>query len=281
MGEVIRVTDPGDPRLGDYACLSDPQLRKRYEHDVGVFIAEGPNVVRELVASDYRTKSLLLMPHRLDDLAGEIAAVDGPVFVADRELVREVVRFPNHQGALGCGHRRPLATPDEVLAGAGTVVVLEETNDPANLGAIFRSARALHVDAVLLGPRCADPLYRRTVRTSMGHVLHVPYAPLGDVDAGLADLRARGFRILALTPDPDAADLGALPPLDRVALLLGAEGPGLSEGALAGADLAVRIPMAASVDSLNVAVTAGIAFDALRRARDRTPAVPPSPSRPR
>jgi tRNA G18 (ribose-2'-O)-methylase SpoU len=271
MGEIIHIDDPADERLGDYACLSDPQLRKRYENRVGVFIAEGPNVVRELVASDFVTKSLLLMPHRLHDLAEEVAAVDGPVFVADRDTVRAVVRFPNHQGALGCGHRRALPTVRDVLAGAWTVAVLEETNDPANLGAIFRSARALGVDAVLLGPRCADPLYRRTVRTSMGHVLHVPYAELGELEEGLAALRGAGFQALALTPDPAAMDLAALPPVERVALLLGAEGPGLSGHAVTASDLPVRIPIHPAVDSLNVAVTAGIAFHELRRRRGETP----------
>ena len=263
MGEIVHITDPADARLGDYACLSDPQLRKRYENRTGVFIAEGPNVVRELVRSSYATKSLLLMPHRLDDLADCIAAVDGPVFVAERDLIREVVRFPNHQGALGCGWRRELPPRDEVLRGARTVAVLEETNDPANLGAIFRSARALGVDAVLMGPRCADPLYRRTVRTSMGHVLHVPYADLGPVDEGLGALRAQGFRILALTPAPTATDIDDVPAGEKVALLLGAEGPGLTDDAVAAADLPVRIPIHPEVDSLNVAVTAGIAFHAL------------------
>jgi tRNA G18 (ribose-2'-O)-methylase SpoU len=267
MGEIVWVTDPADARLGDYACLSDPQLRKRYEHRVGVFIAEGPNVVRELVSSTYTVKSLLLMPHRLDDLADEVAAVDGPVFVADRELVREVVRFPNHQGALGCGWRRPLPDRAGVLRDAHTIVVLEETNDPANLGAIFRSARALGVDGVLMGPRCADPLYRRTVRTSMGHVLHVPYADLGPVDAGLAALRQQGFRILALTPDPYATDIADLATGQRSALVLGAEGPGLTDAAVTAADIAVRVPIHPAVDSLNVAVTAGIAFHQLARGR--------------
>lgn len=275
----MRIDDPADPRLGDYACLSDPELRKRYEHQVGVFIAEGPNVVRELVASDYVTKSLLVMPHRLEGLAAEIAAVDGPVFVADRDVVRRVVRFPNHQGALGCGHRRPLSSPDELVATAHTVVVLEETNDPANLGAIFRSARALGVDAALLGPGCADPLYRRTVRTSMGHVLHLPFARLAALDDGLAHLRDAGFRVLALTPDPGAADIRDLPALDRVALVLGAEGPGLSDAALATSDLAVCIPIHPAVDSLNVAVTAGIAFHELRGVRTGLPPVAP-PRRP-
>lgn len=267
MGEIIRIDDPADDRLGDYACLSDPELRKRYENRTGVFIAEGPNVVRELLASPYEAKSLFLMPHRLEDLAPEIEAIDGPVFLADREVVREVVRFPNHQGALACGWRRELPTRDAVLDGARTVAVLEETNDPANLGAIFRSARALGVDAVLMGPRCADPLYRRTVRTSMGHVLHTPFAELGPVEEGLAALRDRGFRVLALTPADDAIDIDDVPAGEKVALLLGAEGPGLSDEAFAASDLHVRIPIHEAVDSLNVAVTAGIAFHALNRRR--------------
>jgi tRNA G18 (ribose-2'-O)-methylase SpoU len=261
---VVRIDDPADPRLDDYRSLRDAELRKRYEGLAGVFIAEGPNVVRELLASRYPTRSLLVDPRRAEELAPAAAASGAPIYVAERELIYEVVAFRMHQGALACGQRVPPLQLDDVLPGARRVVLLDAMNDHENMGAVFRTARALGVDAVLLGPRSADPLYRRSVRVSMGHVLHVHHAPIGALPGALDDLRAAGLATVALTPDPAAPTIDAVDRARPLALLLGAEGPGLDPVTIAAADVRARIPMAPGVDSLNVAATAAIALHALR-----------------
>lgn len=266
MAELVHLDDPSDPALGDYAALSDPALRKRYENQRGVFIAEGPNPVRELVASSYRVRSLLLAEERVEQVRDVLDRVDVPVYVVPRGVLYELVRFPLHQGVLGCGERPEPLTVEAVTAGARRLLVLEGLNDHENLGTLFRSARGLCCDGVLLGPGCADPLYRRSVRVSMGHVLRLPFARApGTVAALLAELRADGITTVALTPDPDAADLrdvaGHLG--DRVALVLGAEGPGLTGDALRGAAVRARIAMHPEVDSLNVAAAGAIALHTL------------------
>jgi tRNA G18 (ribose-2'-O)-methylase SpoU len=264
VAELIAITDPGDDRLGDYAALTDARLRKRYEHRRGVLIAEGPNVVRELVRSPYPTRSVLVTTEQHERVAAEVADLDVPLYVVDREVLHEVVRFRLHQGVLACGGRLPEPSLEEVLAGARTVAVLEGLGDHENLGTLFRSARGLGVGGVLLAPGCADPLYRRAVRVSMGHVLHVPFVRIGPLGTSLPALHERGFATVALTPRPDATDLRVgRRPGERVAILLGAEGPGLSAEAIDGATHAVRIAMHAGVDSLNVAAAGAIAFHAL------------------
>lgn len=258
MTTPVRIDDPADPRLDDYRTLRDPDLRKRYENEVGVFIAEGPNVVAELLRSDYATRSVLVSDkgyHRLD-----LDGLAAPVYLADQDLIDEVVAFPLHQGAIAVGNRRSLPSPDVVLDGARMVVALEEMNDPENMGVLFRSVRALGGDAVLLGPRCSDPLYRRCVRVSMGHVLHVPFTETEDLLGTLEDLVT-----VALVTDGDVEveELAAARP-ERLALLVGAEGTGLSQHIQRGADLRVRIAMSSRVDSLNVSVATAIALHRLR-----------------
>lgn len=267
MAQLTRIDDPADDRLADYATLTDAQLRKRYEHEHGVLIAEGPNPVRELVASDYPVRSLLVAEERVAQTADVIDAIDAPVYVVDRDVLYEVVRFTLHQGVIGCGGRLPPPALADVLADARHVAVLEGLGDHENLGTLFRSARGLGIDGIVLGPGCADPLYRRSVRVSMGHVLHVPHARVERLDECFAAIRAAGLRTVAMTPDPDAADLRDVELADgeHVAILLGAEGSGLSEDALAGADVRVRVPMHHGVDSINVAAAAAIAFHTLCR----------------
>ncbi len=270
MAELVEVDGAEDPRLGDFAALTDAALRKRYEHQHGVLIAEGPNPVRELVTSAYPVRSLLVARERLDDLTDVLAAVDAPAYVVDRPVLETVVRFRLHQGVLACGERLPPADLDQVLVTARRVAVLEGLNDHENLGALFRSARALGIDAVILGPGCADPLYRRSIRVSMGHVLHVAQAWCRDLDHLFDRLAAHGFTTLALTPDPAADRLDGdveVASEDRLAVLLGAEGPGLSTDALGRADRRGRIVLADAVDSLNVAAAAAIAFHQLGRRR--------------
>ncbi|MBW3664907.1 MAG: RNA methyltransferase [Actinobacteria bacterium] len=258
MTTPIRIDDPADPRLDDYRTLRDPELRKRYENKVGVFIAEGPNVVAELLRSDYGTRSVLVSDKRYQRL--DLDGLAAPVYLADQDLIEEVVAFPLHQGAVAVGNRRPLPSPDEVLDGARTVVALEEMNDPENMGVLFRSVRALGGDAVLLGPRCSDPLYRRCVRVSMGHVLHVPFTETEDLLGTLADLVT-----VALVTDGDVEleELAAARP-ERLALVVGAEGAGLSQQIQRGVDVRVRIAMSSRVDSLNVSVATAIALHRLR-----------------
>ncbi len=258
----IAVDDPADPRLADFLSLTDADLRARHEEEHGVFIAEGPLVVRELVASAYDVRSVLVNPGQRSALADVLDGLDAPVYVAAQRVIDEVAGFHLHRGALACARRRPLPDLASVLAGARVVAVLERLNDHENLGALYRNARALGVDAVVLCPECCDPLYRRSVRVSMGHVLHVPTARATSMPAALDALRAAGFTTVALTPAPDAEPVSALRdlPPGPVALLIGAEGPGLRPETIAAADRRVRIEMAAGVDSLNVAAASAIAF---------------------
>ena len=257
----VVVTDPEDPRLGDYLALTDVALRRAREPEEGLFVAEGEKVVRRALAAGYPMRSLLLEDKWVEALADVIEAASAPVYVASRDLLEQVTGYLVHRGALAAMHRLPLPPVSALLAGARRAVVLEDLVDHTNVGSVFRSAAALGVDAVLLTPRCADPLYRRSVKVSMGAVFSVPYARLGGWPEGLEELRGAGLRLLALTPAPDAVALRGLDlaALGRCALLLGSEGPGLSEPALAAADLRVRIPMSPGVDSLNVAAAAAIA----------------------
>ena len=263
--QLTRVTDPADDRLADYAVLTDAELRKRYEHQRGVLIAEGPNPVRELATSPYPVRSVLIAEERVDGLRDLLTGIAAPIYVVTRELLYEVVRFRLHQGVIACGARLPPPDPVDVVADARRIVVLEGLNDHENLGTLFRSARGLGVDGMLLGPGCADPLYRRSVRVSMGHVLHVPHGSVRHLGDAFALLHHHGFTTVALTPDPSALDLRDLEVADddRVAILLGAEGAGLTDAAQAGARLRVRIPMHRGVDSLNVATAAAIALHAV------------------
>jgi tRNA G18 (ribose-2'-O)-methylase SpoU len=251
--------------LADFVLLNDPELRKRVEADVGFFVAEGPLAVRALLASSYRVRSVLVTPAQHDALADVLDGLDAPVHVVTPAVMRETVGFDLHRGALASADRAPLPDLETVLAGASRVAVLERVNDHENLGALFRNAAAFGFDAVLLCPQCSDPLYRRTVRVSIGHVLHVPWTRATPWPGALDRLRTLGFRRLALTPQPPARPLDAdeAGTGDRIAVLIGAEGPGLSSEALSAADERIRIPMAPGVDSLNLAVAAALAFSRL------------------
>jgi tRNA G18 (ribose-2'-O)-methylase SpoU len=259
------VTDPDDPRLADFRDLAAADRRPDRPGGRGLVIAEGVPVVQRLLASPYPVRAVLGVAPRLAALAGDLAGLDRPVYEVDADVMARVVGFHLTRGVLASADRAPEPLADALLATARRVLVLEGVNDHENLGALFRNAAALGADAVLLGPGCADPLYRRSVRVSMGHVLRVPFARLPAPSA----LPAAGFRVLALTPQPPAVPLSDVDPaLPRAALLVGAEGPGLSAEALAAADLRVRIPMESGVDSLNVATAAAIALHHLRSCED-------------
>jgi tRNA G18 (ribose-2'-O)-methylase SpoU len=230
-------------------------------------IAEGVPVVRRLLGSPYPVRAVLGVPARVAALRADLDPLDVPVYLGSADLMARVVGFHLNRGVLASADRAPQPALPALLAGARRVLVCEGINDHENLGALFRNAAALGVDAVLFGERCADPLYRRSVRVSMGHVLRVPFGTLPALaawPAGLGLLRAAGFTVLALTPRPEATALAEVDgTAGRLALLVGAEGTGLTEPALAAADARVRIPMADGVDSLNVATAAAIALYAL------------------
>jgi tRNA G18 (ribose-2'-O)-methylase SpoU len=266
------LDDPLDPRVREYAHLRAATLRLRAEGPEGardgIFIAEGELVIERALRLGYRMRSLLLLEQRLERFR-RLAPEDVPVYAASSELMRAITGFSVHRGVLASFDRKPLPEAGEVLRGARRVVVLEDVSNHTNVGAIVRSASALGIDALLLDPASCDPLYRRSLRISMGEALSLPQARTEALPGGLAPLRAAGFTLVALTPDAGAVDIAEVAAAGhvRLALLLGSEGTGLSPGVLAEVDVRVRIPLNAGVDSLNVAAAAAIAFYALRPAR--------------
>ena len=262
---VAHITDPTDPRLADYAGLRDPRHRRRVEtaQPPGFFVAEGATVVRRLLASPLAVRSVLVTPARLDAMAPHLPP-GFAVLVVPGDVLAAVAGFDVHRGILAAADRPLPPRLDDVLRRARRVAVLEGINDHENMGAVLRSAAGLGIDAVVLDPTCCDPWYRRSVRVSMGGVFAMSLVPAPDWPGALAALKDHGFTLVAMTPDPGAVDLASVDVPARSAVLLGAEGPGLSPAALAAADTCVRIPMTSGLDSLNVAHAAAIAFWHLR-----------------
>jgi tRNA G18 (ribose-2'-O)-methylase SpoU len=299
VASPVWISEPGDARLADYAGLTDVRLRRSLEAEHGLFIAEGDKVIRRAIAAGYPVRSFLVAQERLssvEDLARDSPA---PCYVVPAAVAERITGYQVHRGALAAMRRTPLPPAADVIAGraarpvrghgsvpegvtgpgagghheqraarARRVIVLEDLVDHGNVGAIFRCAAALGIDAIILSPRCADPLYRRAIKVSMGAVFAIPYARMTDWRGGLAELRAAGFQLLALTPDQAAVPVSRVSVRERVALLLGTEGDGLSSRWLSEADETVCIPMApgamaAGVDSLNVVAAAAIACQAL------------------
>jgi tRNA G18 (ribose-2'-O)-methylase SpoU len=253
MLDVVSVDDPDDPRIADFVSLRD-------RRDNDVVIVEGHTAVDELAQSDYPIRAVLCLPKKLDRVVSSLRGKTPPVYLAEEPVLRATVGFDLHRGAIASADR--IAEPDvaTVLRHARTIVIAEGLNDHENLGSLFRNARGLGADAILLDPQTADPLYRRAVRVSMGNVLRLPFARLHPWPDALATVVAdAGFTIVALTPGGDvdlhAADLG-----HKVAVLVGTEGPGLTDDAIAHADVRARIEMAQGVDSLNVATATAIAL---------------------
>jgi tRNA G18 (ribose-2'-O)-methylase SpoU len=261
---VIDVDDPADHRLDDFRDLNSVDRRPDLPTGKGLVIAEGVLVAQRMLASRFTPHSLLGTDRRLTELSTELAAApEVPYYRASAEVMAAVVGFHLNRGVLAAARRPPELSMAEVCATARTIAVLEGVNDHENLGSIFRNAAGLGVDAVVFGLGCADPLYRRAVRVSMGHALLVPFARAERWPADLYALRDNGFRLLSMTPRREAESLAtAMDDLvgERVAILVGAEGPGLSEQALRAGDRRVRIPMARGTDSLNVATAAALAF---------------------
>ena len=265
------VDDPDDPRIAEFVGLRDRELAGRRERGRGapangLFIAEGDVVVARALRAGYRLRAALVDATRAEPLPAEVPE-DARVYAAAPLVLRRITGLGVHRGMLASFDRRPVPPAAEVLAAARRVVVLERVSNPTNLGVIVRSAAGLGIDAVLLDPTCTDPLYRRVARVAMGEGYAFPWAWLTRLPVGLGPVREAGFRLLALTPDPEAAPIDRVQvgEGERVALLFGAEGPGLSAATLAAADERVGIPMRGGVDSLNVGVAAGIACWVLGR----------------
>jgi tRNA G18 (ribose-2'-O)-methylase SpoU len=261
--DVIDILDPADSRVDDFRDLNSVDRRPDLPTGKGLVIAEGVLVVQRMLASRFRPHAVLGTERRLLELADDLADAGVPYYRASAEVMAEVVGFHLNRGVLGVARRAPELTVSDVIHGARTIAVLEGVNDHENLGSIFRNAAGLGVDGVIFGAGCADPLYRRAVRVSMGHALLVPFATAQRWPADLNDLRDNGFRLLAMTPNPAvqtlAEAMGGVAD-QKVAILVGAEGPGLTETAMRASDTRVRIPMSRGTDSLNVATAAALAF---------------------
>ncbi len=268
IGSVPRIepiTTPDDPRLDAYRSLTDAALEVRH----GLYVIESELVarvaIRQHASGAIRLRSLLLTPTKQAAMEDAIGQFDGTVYIASAPILEAIAGFHVHRGVLGLGERLPLPTSRELAARARRLLILEDISNHDNVGGLFRVAAAFGIDGVVLSPRCCDPLYRKAVRVSMGHVLRVPFAWASDWPGELVALRAQGWPIVALATNPDAEGPEALAPRhidreQRLAILVGAEGTGLQPETLAVADLIVRIPMAPGVDSLNVVVAAGVAL---------------------
>jgi tRNA G18 (ribose-2'-O)-methylase SpoU len=265
----ISITDHTDPRLEDYVSLTDVALRRRTEPERGLYIAESEKVIRRALAAGHQPRSYLMAERWLTDLADLVAEAEGdgiPVFVGEHAVIERLTGFHLHRGALASMERPELPEVGALLTDARRVMVLEDIVDHTNVGAIFRSAAALGVDVVLVTPRCADPLYRRSIRVSMGTVFQVPWTRIDPWPKGIDLLHEAGFTVAAMALSEDSVALDELEaePPERLALVLGAEGDGLGARTTAAADLVVRIPMAGGVDSLNGAAASAVAMWALR-----------------
>lgn len=273
MPNLIEITDFHAPELDVFARLTEAQLRSRLEPSKGVFIAESPKVITRALDAGYEPVSLLMERKHIEGDAAELLrrCPGAPVYTADREVLAGLTGYELTRGVLCAMRRKPLPTVEELLSGARRVAVLEGIVDHTNVGAIFRSAAALGMDAVLVTPTCCDPLYRRAVRVSMGTVFQVPWTRIGETpadwpDAGIERLRALGFRTAAMALSDDSVSIGdpALRAEDKLAIILGTEGDGLSARTIAHCDYTVKIPMSHDVDSLNVAAASAVAFWELR-----------------
>ena len=273
MANIIEITDFSAPQLDVFARLTEAQLRIRAEAERGLFIAESPKVIHRALDAGYEPVSLLTERKHIEGQASDLIdrLGDLPVYTADSALLESLTGYSLHRGVL-CAMKRPaLPTVEAVCKHARRVAVLEGIVDPTNVGAIFRSAAALQMDAVLLTPTCCDPLYRRAARVSMGTVFQVPWTRIGQhhtqwPDKGMAQLRDLGFKTaaMALSDNSVSIDHPALLNEEKLAVILGTEGDGLANATIAGCDYTVKIPMAHGVDSLNVAAASAVAFWELR-----------------
>ena len=259
---VVAIADLSDPRLADYSHQTDVALKKARGTEHGLYIAESALVLQRALAAGHRPRSVLALGNTVDE-ARALVGYDVPIFSGPGELLEQLTGYLLHRGLIAAMHRPALPSVPSLLEGARRVIILENVADPTNVGAIFRSVAAIGADAVLVTPRCSDPFYRRAIRVSMGTVLQVPWARLGDWPSTRKLLAASGFQVAALALSPDAVSLRDYVAPERLALVLGAEGEGLTDEALGSVDALVQIPMAHGIDSLNVAATAAVAMWAL------------------
>ncbi|WP_327062872.1 RNA methyltransferase [Kocuria rhizophila] len=259
---LVQLSDPADPRVADYTSLTDVSLRRKLEPERGLYLAESSKVLRRALDAGHRPRSFFMAEKWVDGLRDVLEAHDVPVYVGTDEVLEQITGFHLHRGAMAAMHRPAPLPLESVLAPARRVAILEDIVDHTNVGAIFRSAAALDVDAVLVTPRCADPLYRRAVRVSMGTVFQVPWVRLEHWTADLQRVKDAGFLTAALALSEDAVTLDALAAEqpEKLALILGTEGQGLGAATLHHADRHVVIPMSHGVDSLNVAAASAVAF---------------------
>ena len=274
MANIITISDFSDPRLDLFARLTEGQLRRRQESEQGIFIAESPKVIERALNGGYTPVALLMEQKHIEGDGAPIIArcPEVPVYTASRQVLETLTGFALTRGVLCAMERRALPTVEELLQNVRRVAVLEGIVDPTNVGAIFRSAAALNMDAVLVTPTCCDPLYRRAVRVSMGTVFQVPWTKIGDDHTqwphpGLERLQALGFKTaaMALRDDSVSIDDAGLLSEDKLAIVLGTEGDGLANDTIANCDYTVKIPMSHEVDSLNVAAASAVAFWELRK----------------
>ena len=273
MAHIIEITDISAPELDVYARLTETQLRNRLEPEKGIFIAESPKVIRRALDAGCRPQSLLMERKHIDGQGAEIIARCGdiPLYTADREVLENLTGYTMTRGILCAMSRPKLPTLEEVLKDAKRVAILEGIVDSTNIGAIFRSAAAMHIDVVLLTPTCCDPLCRRAVRVSMGTVFQIPWTRIGEnkdqwPQPGLTWLRDLGFKTAAMALSDEAVTIEDpnLMAEEKLAIILGTEGDGLSDQTIAQCDYTVCIPMSHDVDSLNVAAASAVAFWQLR-----------------
>ena len=273
MAGIIEITDFADPRLDVYARLTEARLLNRFEPAKGMFIAESPKVIHRALDAGCQPVSLLMERKDIDGSAQAVIQRCGdiPVFTADRDVLCQLTGYQLTRGVL-CAMLRPkLPSVEEAIAGARRIVILENVQNPTNVGAIFRSAAALGMDAILLTPGCSNPLYRRSARVSMGTVFQIPWTFIGEEIAdwpekGMAQLRSLGFKTaaMALSDDSVSIDDPRLAGEEKLAIILGSEGDGLTDSTIADCDYTVKIPMYHGVDSLNVAAASAVAFWELR-----------------
>ncbi len=266
MASVVHITDLSHQGLRDYVSLTDVALRKVTEPEQGLYIAESSKVIQRAIDAGHIPRSVLLQDQWLVDIEPLVSEFDDCViYVGSSELLEKLTGFEMHRGALASMHRPALPSVEDLLSGATRVVVLEDIVDHTNVGAIFRAVAGLGADAVLISPRCADPLYRRSVRVSMGTVLQVPWTRLPEWSEARGILHEAGFHIAALALSDEAVSLRefASHQPEKIALVFGSEGDGLSRQALEACDTVVTIPMLHGVDSLNVAAASAVTLYAL------------------
>jgi tRNA G18 (ribose-2'-O)-methylase SpoU len=263
MRKII-INDVTDERVRDFTALTDVDLRKVREPAEGLFLAEGEKVIRRAYIAGYRPRASLMTERWYSSIRDVVEEPNCMAYIADEATLEAITGYNVHRGALMSFERRPLPAVGDLLADARRIVILEDLVDHTNVGAIFRNAAALGIDAVLVTPSCADPLYRRSIKVSMATVFAVPWTRIEPWPQGLSDVTSAGFTCLSMTPDPSANSLHDVDLDQRIAIVLGTEGQGLSQAAFDACDLRIRIPMSGGVDSLNVSAASAITFFALQ-----------------